>query len=64
MNKVIIALGFLAGIFFGLQAAGIPARVKRDTIEVEKLKKDMTHMKSLIERMKTFTDDDLVSLEQ
>ncbi len=64
MNKVIIAIGFLTGIFFGLQAADIPAKVKRDRMEVEKLKEDITHMKSLIERMKTFLDNDLISLEQ
>ena len=64
MNKVIVAIGFLAGIFFCLQAVDINTRVKRDTIEVEKLKKDITHMKNLIERMNRFADDDLISLEQ
>lgn len=64
MNKVIVAIGFLAGIFFGSQAVDIPARVKQDRMEVEKLKKDMTHMKGLIERMDAFPDDDMVSLEQ
>ncbi len=64
MNKIIIGIGFLAGIFFCSQAMDIHAHIKRDHMEVEKLKKDITHMKSLIERMKTFSDDDLISLEQ
>lgn len=64
MNKIIIGTGFLVGIFFCLWAAEIPARVKQDRMEAEKLKKDMTHMKGLIERMDAFPDGDMVSLEQ
>ncbi len=64
MNKIIIGIGLLAGIFFCSQAMDIHARIKRDRVEVEKLKKDITHMKSLMGRMKTFSDDDLISLEQ
>lgn len=64
MNKIIIGVGFLAGIFFFLQAMDIPARVKQDRMEAAKLKEDITYMKNLIGRMKTFSDDDLISLEQ
>ena len=64
MNKIIIGIGFLAGIFFCSQAADIHARIKRDRIEVEKLKKDITRMKDSIGRMKGLLDVDLIALEQ
>ncbi len=64
MNKVVIGIGFLVGIFFCLQATDIHARIKRDHIEVEKLKEDITHMKNSVDHMNTFSDDGLISLEQ
>ncbi len=64
MNKIIIGIGFLAGIFFGSQAMNIQARVKQDRIEVEKLKKDITRMNNSIGRMSGLLDADLIALEQ
>ena len=59
MNKVIIGVGFLAGIFFGLRGADAYMQVKHDGTEITKTEENIARMDISIERMSGFPDGDL-----
>ena len=59
MNKIILGIGFLAGIFFGLRGADAYMQVKHDGTEITKTKENIARMNISIERMSGFPDGDL-----
>ena len=62
MNKVIVGVGVLVGIFFSLRGADAYTQAKHDSMAMNRIKADIARMNASIGRMSGLPDGDMPSL--